>query len=426
MTDGLTSADLETTNSSREDVNSPLNTDSAYFELLEKAQRAYQEKLAKYPEFVKGDAVGRLEYLVKDDLVNGIDPISNISWYGSSENLVRLISNHVGLYEFTTESIRGYLPLLEVQGKRCLTVAASGDHIINLLMAGAREVVAFDIVPEAQDVLQLKMQALIDLNWKDANHFRTHLWRQVLRPEIFARLLDRVPVGKRFDSESIFAKAMSVFPIGRADSIFKRWQTSGRNAYIADEQSFNAARDACRVAFEDGRVTFINADVRELPYLNLGSFDAIVLSNILQSRVDRQGQPNSITRHQVPWKVGTPVERQNTLNGLVNTMVWPVAEMLTPGGQMMASYCYACDQPDEIGGFDPYADDESLDAQERAYLAEERNERLIGNGNLSQTVSRRLAFKTRQGYSVTEHQWEVVNGESSGVDIAVMIQRDVE
>jgi hypothetical protein len=35
--------------------------------------------------------------------------------------------------------------LLDVKGKRCLTVAASGDHIINLLMAGASEVVASSV-----------------------------------------------------------------------------------------------------------------------------------------------------------------------------------------------------------------------------------------------------------------------------------------
>lgn len=423
MTDIAAPKKLDTSSSSPKEK---VVEDHDLFFAFEKVSSAYEEKLARYPVFVSGDEVGRLEYLVQEDLKNGKDPLSHISWYGSQENLARLVSTHVGLYAFTTESIRGYLPLLDVQGKRCLTVAASGDHIINLLMAGASEVVAFDIVPGAEEVARVKIQALIDLQWKNADHFRGQLWQQVMTPQIFARLLDRLPVDRRFEQESILAKAISVFPKGSADAIFRRWQVAGRNAYIADEPSFNAARDACRTAFEDGRVTFTNADVRELPYLNLGSFDAIVLSNILQSRVDRLAPPAPITRHQSAWMRRSPAERQATLTGLIDTMVWPVADMLSPGGRMMASYCYSCDDPGEVGGFDPYADDESLDDEERAMLADERAVRLIGNGNLSQTVSRRLAFKARPGFSVSEHQWGAVNGESGGVDIAVMIHRDIE
>ena len=49
------------------------------------------------------------------------------------------------IYSFTTENIAGYFEYLDFTNKNVLTVAASGDHIINAFYKGAEEVYGFDI-----------------------------------------------------------------------------------------------------------------------------------------------------------------------------------------------------------------------------------------------------------------------------------------
>ncbi len=99
------------------------------------------------------------------------------------EALAELTADGLGLYSFCTESIEDYLPYLNVEGKRCLSVAASGDQVIALLMAGASEVVAFDHVQDSSEILELKMQALAHLDWDSCVQFAYGLWDRFSRQE---------------------------------------------------------------------------------------------------------------------------------------------------------------------------------------------------------------------------------------------------
>jgi hypothetical protein len=366
--------------------------------------------------------MGRIEYLVAKDLAEGTDPRRHITWSTERDGTTGLLSDALGLYRFTTENILGYLPLLDVKDRRCLTVAASGDHVINMLMAGAREIVAFDVTPHAEEITRFKMQALVDLDWKNVNDFRRNLWLTALRPQVFGRLLDRIPISGRLGPETILAKAIGAFPIGDADMIFKRWQVGGRNSYLADENAFEAAKDACRTALEDGRVSFVDADVRELPFLDIGRFDAISLSNILQSRMDRRRHRSTIARDRKSMSSSNST-RQRILQGLVDTMVWPVAEMLNAGGRMMAAYCYACDERKLYTDLGLHGDNGENERPHGSALAAIPSRKMTANGNLSRTASRLQAFSPRDGFTIHERQWPLVNEERDGVDIGVMIHR---
>lgn len=339
---------------------------------------------------------GRLEAFVRDLTVRGDDP--RLAFGKIPEHAMEaLISNSLGLYAWCTENIREYLPILDVKGKRCLTVAASGDHIINLLLAGAREVVAFDCVPAANDVAFLKMQALVNLKWSDPDHFRGSLWDEVLSPVVFAQLMDRTD--DPFNAlHSLIGQAMNGLPVGEAKSIFKRYQVSGRNAYITSSEQFETARAACAEALSEGNVSFVPADIRELPLLGLGSFDVIVLSNILQSAHTRLNSPDFATATKKAQNI-CRVDPKASAKQLIDTMIWPVARMLVPGGAMMASYTYSCAELDDTS------------------TARGRARDVFG-----QTALRRAAFEPPHGFSVEEHAWESVNGERGGIDVAVIIR----
>ncbi len=352
----------------------------------------------KEKDFVTGGAVGYREARARENAEKGRDPIPR------PLELQLAVTDAFGLYSFTTENILAYLPILEAEGKRCLTVAASGDQVINLLMAGAKEVVCFDSVAAAGEVTALKIQALADLNWEDAGHFRGSLWEEVSKPITFARLRDRTMEPLWDNRRNVFKPVVEQLNVEYA---FKMWQTTGRNAYIADEAAFKKAQDACRQAMEDGRVSFVHADIRELPLLELGQFDVIVLSNILQATWKRMCKPISISREQ------NDHERQfhnqdERLKKLIDTMIWPVAEMLSPDGIMMASYTYAC----------PGEEWEKIERQE----CEDEGE-TYDPDRLQSKKCRATAFYPKDGFTVEEHAWEVVNSEASGDDVAVFIRK---
>ncbi len=75
------------------------------------------------------------------------------------------------IYSFTTENISGYFKFLDFTNKNVLTVAASGDHIINSIYCGAKNVVGFDINYLALVFTELKLIALEQLEYKDFLQF---------------------------------------------------------------------------------------------------------------------------------------------------------------------------------------------------------------------------------------------------------------
>lgn len=310
-----------------------------------------------------------------------------------------LLQEVCGFYEFCTENILEYLPYLHAKGKRCLTLAASGDQVVNLLMAGAKEIVAFDTCEAACEVMSLKMQGLADICWDDAKQFRAQFGKVVLDPEMFRGFAERSDLPFT-ESGSVITNAVASLPVGRADMIFKNVIT-GRNAYIANKKAFTRARSAVGRALEDGRVSFVAADVRDLPYMGLGQFDVIVLSNILQSALVRLRKPVALKRGESSWwrERLDPAAADRTLKVLIDQMVWPVANMLTPGGVMMASYNYGCEERPHDEDGEPRGDP------------------------LKNTERRQSAFTPPPGFIVEEACWETVNSMDSGVDVAVFVRR---
>ena len=70
------------------------------------------------------------------------------------------------LYPFTNENIGAYFSKLDFKDKSVLTVTSSGDHIINSILMGAKEVDAFDVNPLAKHYSELKIAAIKSLTFE--------------------------------------------------------------------------------------------------------------------------------------------------------------------------------------------------------------------------------------------------------------------
>lgn len=66
----------------------------------------------------------------------------------------------VSIYPFTTENIKGYLDLMDIENKDVLTVGASGDQTLNLLVRDAKSVDYFDMNPFTKMYFNLKCAAI--------------------------------------------------------------------------------------------------------------------------------------------------------------------------------------------------------------------------------------------------------------------------
>lgn len=75
------------------------------------------------------------------------------------------------IYSFTTENIAGYFEYLDFTNKNVLTIAASGDHIINAFYKGAKIVTGFDINYLALIFTELKLVALEKLEYEEFLQF---------------------------------------------------------------------------------------------------------------------------------------------------------------------------------------------------------------------------------------------------------------
>lgn len=353
-----------------------------------------------------GDEIGEFEHVARRPIDASANQFPNIDF---SKTLFDLLSGTLGLYDFTTEDIGEYMPDLAANGKRCLTVASSGDHVINLLAAGAEEIVAFDSVEAAGEVTWLKLQALADLDWTNAKDFSRNLWSTALDRIVFARLRDRAYDPSYGTHRAVMKTVVNSIPEKHRRLLFKQHQTRGYNSYLADESSFETAKAACRRALDDGRVSFVHADVRDLPLLELGEFDVIAFSNILQARLGTMISPYPISRMADHWVGREIVCGGKALKGMVDTMVWPIARMLSPGGVMMAAYVYGCN-------------DEEWERIEREEAEEEGEE--YRPAAITSAPLRREAFAAVPGFSVEERAWSLVNGELSGHDLGIFIRRE--
>jgi hypothetical protein len=300
-----------------------------------------------------------------------------------------------GLFRFCTEDIACYLDALAPSGRRCLTVASSGDQTVNLLMAGASEVVAFDTDRDALSGTAFKLAALQEAEDGDPRSFRNDFdsW---LRPDAFRKVAKRMGF-----AEKDFFESRGSLSENPADAIFKPWRITGLNPYVSSPEAFAAARSAVTSAAAEGRVSVVQSDVRSLHRIpGIGTFDVIVLSNIVSDLVAETGIGLFTLGSR---QYGRSLMNVADLAAYVKSLTWPAASMLRPGGAMLADYVYSV----------PYLH-EGVDADERE------------TNGLRNAETRRAAFEPPPGFSVEEIRTDSRNSESGGDDVAVIFRRNAE
>jgi len=102
------------------------------------------------------------------NIMNAKILIHELYRYSTDANIYNMF-NHI--YPFSTENIKGYYELLDLENKDILTIGASGDHTINLEFENVKSSDYFDINPFTKYYYELKIAAIKSLDYNEFLEF---------------------------------------------------------------------------------------------------------------------------------------------------------------------------------------------------------------------------------------------------------------
>lgn len=196
------------------------------------------------------------------------------------------------VYSFTTENISGYFKSIDFVNKNVLTVAASGDHIINAIYCGAKKIVGFDMNYLALIFTELKLIALEQLDYKEFLEFflineKNDIDKNInaLSYEIYlnklrTKLSDNGKEGldilyENFNNNGYDFRNSCVFNNKYDNNSLKVFS----NLYLKDEVEFKKAKEKVK----EKEIFLINSNFKDIDFNklpNIGSYDIILMSNI--------------------------------------------------------------------------------------------------------------------------------------------------
>jgi MoaA/NifB/PqqE/SkfB family radical SAM enzyme len=235
-------------------------------------------------EILTSNSILAMRNLANSIKAESICPMADLHTTKNIEKAIKSsnIENHetkfgefAPIYRFTTENIK-YLPLLEIENKKVLTIGGSYDHSIDLALFNASQIENIDINVCAKYYAQLKKEALILLNYKIFQEFLGNSEKtldfkiyQVLRTNLSvecALFFDLLY--KKFNYNGNALKQSKYFHNRDNQEFFFN------SHYLLNEEYFLMAKEEIK------RYDFVWYEQSIMNRDNIGSFDIILLSNI--------------------------------------------------------------------------------------------------------------------------------------------------
>ena len=194
------------------------------------------------------------------------------------------LSNLTWIFPFTNENIKSFFNNFEFKNKKCLTVLSGGDFVLDMYLKGANDITTFDINPLTYYFFNLKKAALqADFSLKDFNCFFLSTKRfnkkqfEILKPYLDAASYEFWNfVYKKYD-EDLIRRNQSLFHECNINlNILKKFIN-----YLNDENYL-----ILKEKIEKLKINFIGEDIRNLYKKNLGTYDFIYFSNIIEYAYD--------------------------------------------------------------------------------------------------------------------------------------------
>lgn len=193
-------------------------------------------------------------------------------------NLQELPSGKWKLYSFTTENIASYITNFNFENKSVLCVAGSGDHIINSILLGAKNINAFDINQGALFFSELKLVLLENLLFEEYLDFFMIDGKNPLNYEIYKKHKNKLSNSAVCYFDNLYEQYNFNGKDLRNSEVFNnqydtRQNKERYNLYL-NQNDFYKAKENCKTA----KITFVEGNLKTLKFNR--SYDIILLSNI--------------------------------------------------------------------------------------------------------------------------------------------------
>lgn len=202
------------------------------------------------------------EYINGEKSGNFYNPTLGFSYYSPS-------------YVLTNEDIRWVSNLTNGNGKRVLTVAASGDHPMFYAMRGATDIDTFDISFCAKVAMDIKTAAIKKLSRDQYIQLldNMHNAKDMSQIPYITELMPNIP-----QNSAYFIQQMNNYPI-----FSNGLNPSSYQEIIPTDAEYDQMRNAVQKPFK-----FIWTDIKSLHTHLLHEYDIINLSNIFEYMTPQQ------------------------------------------------------------------------------------------------------------------------------------------
>ena len=195
-----------------------------------------------------------------------------------------------GLYPFSTENIYGYLSQMDICDKDVLTVGASGDHVLNMITMGAKNIDYFDINPFAEKYLKLKIAAIKALTKEEFLEYFCYVRypstfennKNAMNIKIYWKISKALDEDTRYFWDNLYLENNGIDI--RTSSLFDRDEEKfsileQTNSYLMGNKYYELRE---LLNNSDLKMKFHNCNIKRLHRSLTKKYDYIFLSNIAQ------------------------------------------------------------------------------------------------------------------------------------------------
>ncbi len=177
------------------------------------------------------------------------------------------------IYNIATEEIDHFMPVLNVENKKILTVAGSGDQLLTCALNGAKSVDAFDINPFQIYFTKLKVAALKALN---VDEFNRYFYADLMYSRgLYIKIRDYLDNSTRLFFDSLYKNGFE----SRFDNLMVNLNVD-KSFSIIPSYTKEDNYDIAKYNLEKMDIRYINSDLLKIHKKTKKEYDVIMLSNI--------------------------------------------------------------------------------------------------------------------------------------------------
>ena len=240
------------------------------------------------------------------------------------------------IYSFATENLH-YLHHFDLINKRVLCTTSSLDCALNAAFLRARQIDNFDLNPLASHWAQLKLAALLALDYKQ---YLSYLMRgpRALERSTYEKLAPTLrakwPEAHEYWQHLYERCGPSAHEIRESQLFNNRFDTQSEkiknNPYLQSQDNYHLTQKRISELLESNALTFLTQNILSLPQALAPNtkYDIMVLSNI--------------------WEYSHQMFGLDHLREFRDKIIYPLLSFLEPNGHMMLGYIFASESASSI------------------------------------------------------------------------------